>query len=374
MPIFTNKITESEFFRDYWRKKPCFLPTACNINELIACSDKASLLLLTNNELIETRLVSSPTYEMHLGPFQLNAIPKNSLLMIQGLDQHLSELNQLLLDEFSFLPRWRIEDVMATIGDIGANCGAHFDNYDVFLLQVSGAKTWQLDDGGHNEHHLDLEADIRLLQQFEPSTTHHALPGDVLYIPPGFGHWGIAKEESITLSVGIRNPTIPELISHLADSVIDSSNETALLDDDVLSSNNAIAASDISNLEDKLSETLLDPERLADWYGCYMTELREPDTIRQNEEISDNKLRSILTEGSSVSCMLPTRITYVLDEQSLTVYVNGDALTSNVSVMPWLQVLCTQRRVDTANILQDKDSIELLQTLWANGSIEFDQN
>ena len=35
-----------------------------------------------------------------------------------------------------------------------ASCGPHFDRYDVFLLQLSGSKTWQLDAGAHQEHQL----------------------------------------------------------------------------------------------------------------------------------------------------------------------------------------------------------------------------
>lgn len=366
-----GKISDTDFFQNYWRKQPYLFRGAClsSLELLVSCTGKHDLLQLASNHLVESRMVSTD-YELSLGPFSLETIPENNLLMIQGLEQHLGEINQLLLDEFSFLPRWRIEDVMATIGNSGANCGAHFDHYDVFLVQVKGSKNWQLDRGGHRETHLDHKADIRLLKEFEPVTRELAEAGDVLYIPPGIGHWGIAVDDSITLSVGIRNPTLPELVSHLADMLIDSTNLTSTLDDGLQSPAGGITNVDIQNLQAKLAESILDPELIAHWYGIYMTEPREPELIANGNSLTPGEISVLVSRQVLITCTLPTRMTYLENDEQLKVFVNGDVICSTPAVLPWLQPLCAQRQISGSQIGQGDDHINLLHSLFNNGAIE----
>lgn len=367
----TDRISEADFFQHYWRKQPCLFPGACqaNLNALVNSTREDHLLSLAENDLVESRLVSLD-YELALGPFVLETIPEHHLLMIQGLDQHLAEVNQLLLDEFHFLPRWRIEDVMVTIGNTGANCGAHFDHYDVFLVQVRGSKDWQLDTGGHTEQQLDHDAEIRLLQNFECFRSHRVEPGDVLYIPPGLGHLGVACCQSVTLSVGIRNPTMPELISHLADMLVDSTDLTSRLDDGLQSSTGGITNADIQNLQTKLAETILDPDLIAHWYGNYMTELREPEVITGENSLTTEKISSLISGQAQIACTLPTRITYFESENVLTVFVNGDVINTNPAVLGWLQPLCSHRQVTGSQIPNEHYNIDLVKKLFDNGALE----
>jgi 50S ribosomal protein L16 3-hydroxylase len=367
----TDRISEADFFQHYWRKQPCLFPGACqaSLPALVSATREDRLLGLAENDLVESRMVSLD-YELALGPFVLETIPEHHLLMIQGLDQHLGQVNQLLLNEFPFLPRWRIEDVMVTIGNAGANCGAHFDHYDVFLVQVSGSKDWQLDRGGHTEQQLDQNAEIRLLQNFECSRRHLIEPGDVLYIPPGLGHLGIASGQSVTLSVGIRNPTMPELISHLADRLVDSTDLTARLDDGLHSATGGITTVDIQNLQAKLAETILDPDLITHWYGHYMTELREPDLITDENSLTTAEISSLISGPAKIACTLPTRITYFESENVLTVFVNGDVINTNPAVLGWLRPLCSHRQVTGSQISNEHYNIDLLKTLFDNGALE----
>jgi 50S ribosomal protein L16 3-hydroxylase len=367
----TDRISEAEFFQHSWRKQPYFFRGACqaNLKTLVNATREDQLLALAENDLVESRMVSLD-YELALGPFTLETIPEHHLLMIQGLDQHLGEVNQLLLDEFPFLPRWRIEDVMVTIGNAGANCGAHFDHYDVFLVQVRGSKDWQLDTGGHTEQELDHDAEIRLLQNFECSRRHLAEPGDVLYIPPGVGHLGIASGQSVTLSVGIRNPTMPELISHLADMLVDSTDLTARLDDGLQSATGGITNVDIQNLRAKLAETILNPDLIAHWYGHYMTELREPELITDENSLTTGEISSLISGRAQIACTLPTRLTYFESENVLTVFVNGDVINTNPAVLGWLRPLCSHRQVTGSQISNEHYNIDLLKTLFDNGALE----
>ena len=340
-----------------------------SVSVLQQCTQEPALLELATRELVESRMVERPEYKLSLGPFQFDEIPGDALLMVQGLEQHLDEINELLLTDFSFLPRWRIEDVMATAGSQGANCGAHFDHYDVFLVQAKGTKEWRLDVEYHIDEDLDDNASIRLLQHFNPETTEILRSGDVLYIPPGIGHWGLSLDESITLSVGIRNPTMPELVSNLADLIVEESASMETLDDLIPSPEGGLSGEDIQSLQKKLSRVILDPKLITQWYGSYVTELREPEVIELDSPLSTESLKQLLSANHSIKCKRPTRITYH-DGETFTVFVNGDVFECDASVKSWLEPLCIQRTILCEDVADNEGNIELLQALINYGAIE----
>ena len=43
-----------------------------------------------------------------------------------------------MLDDFSFLPNVRVDDVMVSYAEPGGSVGPHLDSYDVFLVQGRG--------------------------------------------------------------------------------------------------------------------------------------------------------------------------------------------------------------------------------------------
>ena len=201
-----------------------------------------------------------------------------------------------------------------------------------------------------------------------------------MYIPPGVGHLGIAIDQSVTLSVGIRNPTMPELISHLADTLIDGTDLAASLDDGLQSATGGttsvgnpsvgITEKDIQNLQAKLAETILDPDLIAHWYGHYMTELREPELITDENSLTAGEVSSLTSAPTLIACTLPTRITYFESENVLAVFVNGDVINTNPAVLTWLRPLCTYRQVIGSQIPNEHYNIDLLQTLFDNGALE----
>ena len=58
---------------------------------------------------------------------------------------------------------------------------------------------------------------------------------DVLYLPPGIAHWGIALDASMTYSIGMRAPTVAELRCRFEREFPDADNpfEQSLADDAV---------------------------------------------------------------------------------------------------------------------------------------------
>jgi 50S ribosomal protein L16 3-hydroxylase len=60
-------------------------------------------------------------------------------------------------------------------------------------------------------------APLRLIADFEPDAEVLAEPGDLLYLPPGWGHDGVALEDCLTCSVGLRAPQGAELAAAFLD-------------------------------------------------------------------------------------------------------------------------------------------------------------
>ena len=81
-----------------------------------------------------------------------------------------------LLEQFRFLPRWRMDDVMISFAATGGSVGAHIDQYDVFLLQAQGQRRWQIDARRDPPQHPG-----------EPGLLHvlHPVPAGDLPGPPG---------------------------------------------------------------------------------------------------------------------------------------------------------------------------------------------
>lgn len=121
-----------------------------------------------------------------------------------------------LLETFDFIPRWCIDDIMVSQAGPGGSVGPHVDRYDVFLVQVAGRRRWQL--ARSFDPTPDPAFELALLQHFEPESEITAEPGDVLYLPPGVAHHGIAEEPSCqTWSVGLRTPSTAELLAELGE-------------------------------------------------------------------------------------------------------------------------------------------------------------
>ena len=135
-------LTAAEFLRDYWQRKPLLVRQAIPDFESPLSADELAGLSL--EESVESRIVlehGKTPWEMRRGPFQeedYQHLPEQDwTLLVQAVDQFVPEVAQLL-EQFRFLPSWRIDDVMISYAAPGGGVGPHFDNYDVFLLQGPG--------------------------------------------------------------------------------------------------------------------------------------------------------------------------------------------------------------------------------------------
>ncbi len=340
-------IALTRFKSDIWRQSTHLFRAAIDPNAFPVSFSE--IISLTTTDLVESRLIS-PAHQLTLGPFELAGIDKASsaplktiladnLLLVQCLEQHLIQVRQLLDSDFAFLPDWQIDDVMASIGTTGANCGAHFDHYDVFLVQFTGRKTWYLDDGGHDDGDLDESADIRVLRDFEHTRCLSVEPGDVLYVPPGVGHHGVCDGDAMTLSVGIRNPTAAELLADLTEFALDSLSDNSPILDQLYPRDGGLSPDAIATLEVNL-KNLLDGDLLQAWYGSFATRLREP------EIVDYTAVPSVPLTGCRLSVTLQSRVTYAAGVDGISLFANGERYALPSVAGPVVRAICEDRVVD----------------------------
>src|SRR5690606_11456768 len=208
LPTFRLPLPAERFLSEYWQKKPLLMR---QVASGLAHPDANTLAGLALEDEVESRLISGHDlgpWNLQNGPFQerdFDLMPKeNWTLLVQSVDCFLTEVS-LLLDYFDFLPAWRLEDIMISYAAKGGSVGPHFDQYDVFLVQASGSRRWQIGQRCDGSTLLLPHDDLKLLADFQVQEELVLEAGDVLYLPPDLAHWGIAEsDDCITWSVGLR--------------------------------------------------------------------------------------------------------------------------------------------------------------------------
>ena len=186
-------LTPRTFLRRYWQKRPLFVRGA--LPAFRGVVDERALTALAARDDVESRLVerSGRRRNTAYGPFKSLSLRKmNSTLLVSGVNLHVEAADRLLR-RFDFVPQARLDDVMVSFATRGGGVGPHVDSYDVFLLQAAGRRHWRVW-GSHRK-------------AFE----YLAETGDLLYLPPGWRHDGVALEPCFTYSIGFRAPRGAEL-------------------------------------------------------------------------------------------------------------------------------------------------------------------
>ena len=218
MTAVLGELTAEEFLRDYWQKRPCLIRKALpGFNVPLDADDIAGLAC---EEMAESRLVfgSFPEHDWQLrhGPFGEDDFaqlpPSHWTLLVQDVEKHYPPLSELMAC-FDFLPNWRLDDLMVSYSVPQGSVGPHVDQYDVFLFQVSGSKLWQI--AATFESDLLDDCPLNVLQSFDSEKEWLLKAGDMLYLPPGIAHHGVAIDEGMTWSIGLRAPSSADLLLSL---------------------------------------------------------------------------------------------------------------------------------------------------------------
>ena len=219
-------LSPERFMRRHWQKAPLLVRQA--VPGGAALASRAELFALAGQDGVESRLVvhGDSGWTLRHGPLPRGALPKvpqpRWTLLVQGVDGHVPAAHALL-SRFRFVPDARLDDLMVSWASDGGGVGPHVDSYDVFLLQVQGRRRWRI--APLRDATLVPDVPLRILQHFEPEQEWVLEPGDMLYLPPGWAHDGVAEGECMTASIGFRAPPREVLGREVLQRVLDAAEE-----------------------------------------------------------------------------------------------------------------------------------------------------
>ena len=205
-------MSAQKFLRDYWQKKPLLVRGA--FPNLVEPLSKQQIFALAVRDDAESRLIcrDGNKWQLTHGPItrrQLATAKKQLWTLLLQDTQHFSQAAHRLLAAFNFIPHSRIDDLMVSYAVAGAGVGPHVDSYDVFLLQGSGQRRWRI--SAQEDPRLREDVPLKMLARFKPEQEFVLDTGDMLYLPPGYAHDGIAESECLTWSIGFRAPSRQEI-------------------------------------------------------------------------------------------------------------------------------------------------------------------
>ena len=381
-----NHFDVESFLRDYWQQRPLLIRGAVDPDRFVLSPEE--LAGLACEESIESRLIRGAgmtDYSLQHGPFDdtvFNTLPDSDwTVLVQAVDHIVPEV-AALLDYFRFIPNWRIDDVMVSYATPGGSAGPHYDNYDVFLIQGSGSRLWKVGDHVGDNPELLQHSDLRLLKHFQSVEEWELHPGDILYLPPRCAHWGISSSaDCMTYSVGFRGPGAAELLSEFCDrAIVAIPDHRRYRDSDLYGQANPgeISTAAIEQVRQLVLEPLSDPERLARWFGQYMTQPKyEPPAEIEDDNgapITSEEFEQALASEDFIYRDPASRFAYIDTDSGLYLFINGREYPLERDQLDFAQHLCAAAALpcnELSGYLRAPSLASLLLALYSQGNLYF---
>ncbi len=383
-----NPISKQEFLGDYWQKKPfVFRNAMTNFNQPLSADEIAGLSM---EDEVESKLVthepeSTLQWKLKKGPFtesDLTSLPDSHwTLLIQGVDRFIPEVNALL-DNFDFLPQWRVDDVMISVAGIHGGVGPHFDNYDVFLYQANGQRKWCLTTKGCHEANAIEGLDLRIMKEFEAEVEVTLEAGDMLYIPPHVGHRGQSlTKNSISYSFGYRSYQAQELWDSFGDYMSENNLLNKLYTDPNWNQQNFpgnVSDDACQQAKDLLLQSLDDDNNIRLWFSRFATQLDSQASALVAEPLEEPEAGSLsdffdkLEVSGGLTRDINSRIAFCEHGQGLNLFVNGYAFNVGEATQEFIKLIASRRSLAIEAIspyLTDKANQALLYDLYINQTL-----
>lgn len=359
-------ITAEQFLAEYWQKKPLLVRNALpEIANLLEPNDVMELAL---DENITARLIKQKDkdpnqWSVKSSPLikaDFQKMPKLWTLLVQAVDHYSFDLAELW-KKFPFIPQWRRDDIMVSYAAKGGSVGKHFDFYDVFLVQGHGHRRWQLGQMCNAESEFVAGQPLKLLPEMEVNFDEVLAPGDLLYVPPGLSHYGVAEDECLTYSFGFRMPNVAEMMDRVSDKFADDQLLKNPLTDiirDKISPIGQISQAELEYLKAKLLAQLQNPTVLEDALMSLMSEPKYPENIPDAEAIGTGDLEEALDLGYSLILEPASRLLYTEDEDELLFWANGEGICISDAFAPTLKQIADGNPILLDEKLNDPDMLE----------------
>ena len=359
-------ITAEQFLAEYWQKKPLLVRNA--MPEIANILEPNDVMELALDENITARLIKQKDrdpnqWSVKSSPLlkaDFQKMPKLWTLLVQAVDHYSFDIAELW-KKFPFIPQWRRDDIMVSYAPQGGSVGKHFDFYDVFLVQGYGHRRWQLGQMCDADTDFVAGQPLKLLPEMDVHFDEVLAPGDLLYVPPGLSHYGVAEDECLTFSFGFRMPNVTDMVDRVGDKI--SENEALrnpLLDiiRDQVSAAGEVSKNELEYLKEKIMEQLQNSNVLEDAIMTLMSEAKYPENIPEAEEIGTGDLEEALDQGYILTLEPASRLLYSLEDGEYLFWANGEGLCISEAFTPFLKQLADGETICLNQDLYDEDILE----------------
>jgi 50S ribosomal protein L16 3-hydroxylase len=374
----------AKFLRDYWQRKPLLVRGAFPaFRDPISPDELAGL---SCEPLVESRIVREKggrrPWEVTYGPQDeaiFSELPERGwTLLVQEVNRWVPDA-ALLLDSFSFVPNVRVDDVMVSFAEPGGSVGAHLDSYDVFLLQGQGERRWRFHTRPTKDMRLRSGLDLRILERFEPDADEVLGPGDLLYLPPGFAHHGVAVTPCLTYSIGFRSPSAGEAWTSFATTAASGADASRLLVDPPFRPGvepGAIPPALLQRVRAMVRSMDTSDAAIDRWFASFATRLKPGHSIAAPRRALDEKtIVARLARGDVVTRSEEGRWAYLpAGGRALVLYVGGVEIHVPSGASELTRTLASSRRHDGAALMKFAKTAAargLLVELFAMGALGF---
>ena len=363
-------MSPQQFMRRHWQKKPLLARQATTAPPALVT--RSEMFALAARDDVESRLIQCDRrgrWTLRHGPVPRRALPPLAqpgwTLLVQGLDLHVDAAHELL-SQFRFVPAARLDDLMLSYASAEGGVGPHTDSYDVFLLQVQGQRRWRV--GSAGPARLRDDVPLKMLADFTPEHDWLLGPGDMLYLPPGWAHEGVAVGgDCMTASIGFRAPRADELaqalLARLADAAALSDRAARYRDamQGASSTPGAIPAALQAFAQRALVRAVADPLAVQRTLGEWLTEPKAQVWF---------EAASVQNIDGGVQLDRRTRMAY--DDRHI--FINGESLRAAGCDARLMQALADQRRLDARAVRQASPAaratlLEWLASGWLQATV-----
>ena len=368
---FFGQMSVQQFLDEYWQKKPLLVRNAWP--DFKTPLTPEAFMRLSGREDAFSRLIvergGENPWELREGPFEVSefeAMPDSHwTLLIQEVDRLVPEV-RALLQAVSFLPKWRLDDVMISYAANGGGVGAHIDNYDVFLLQGLGQRRWQINTTPVEEEVLVEGIDVSILADFEPDQDWVLEAGDMLYLPPRVAHFGVALGPCMTYSFGCRAPGAIEMVSAVFEKALEElDSDDRYQDPDLKLSDGAgqVGSNIVDWVRTRITDLVSDEAALTELVGSILS---EPRRYVEGAQIEDS-LTSALQHGA-LRPATSSQVLYEIDSQkNVKLFVAGEPVLLGSEALPLVKKLIEGTGLTSNDISGEPEFAELLEDLYFEG-------
>lgn len=368
-------LSPGTFLADYWQQQPLVIRQAfpgfqspISADELAGLSCEADV----NSRLVIEKGGKHP-WETFYGPMDevmFQNLPETHWsLLVNDVEKHLPQL-AWIIDRFRFIPEWCIDDLMISYAPEGGSVGPHLDQYDVFILQAQGHRRWQLHRREVAADNVVAGTDMHIQKDFQAEQEWLLAPGDMIYIPPGVSHYGVAIDECLSFSIGFRAPAHAEMLQDFVEYISRGQPGKVMFRDPhpaVQAHPNEVTAATLDTVRAVLNGYLrADHPELSRWFGRFISDVKTDITPEAGQTVADI---DSLTDLYTVLARHPaSHYAFSRHDGHALLFVDGDDFDVSVG---FAETLCAHREIALRALAANSTAAEqqLLLDLFNNGKL-----